>query len=453
MNLQNTLSSQQQTQLLQFMNGLSSSNDMNGAFNMNGVVPSLENQARNVPYSYNSANNLHGNFANDGSLLMQNNMGMGMPVTSVSDRSIEAFNVPLWNQTMLHVPQSATAVPAPAQSIPAPDAMRIRAMQTRKKISKAPGFTKHETNQVTRYVQRGFLALMGVESTRKNGRKILVLPDSLGLGDAARKAPDGTELLTPDCQPSTCGHNENIIKQVAIWTANAIKAEKLDNYPHNTIIMQCKHNKTKERRRQFDAFMDHFGEVESKGLEEIVLTDDASSCHSDPGAADPTEWKTARDSQIGGSGRGFEVNKVLYCLDTFSRRSKEISEQENVGVHGNRSGGQSLQTFRGLTVNTNYSRPRRANPMEGTIDHHWIETYANDNFLLRENPEDYNVFSLQFQKSDFDALALAYLGDDEYEEDVEMNKSGAIEEGEGQKITDGQVPGQPTAMEVPASQT
>lgn len=128
-------------------------------------------------------------------------------------------------------------------------AMRNKQAETtpnnKKQLSRAPGFTKADTNLVAvsvimsslityltsvrqRHVQRGFLAIMGVTSTRQNNRKVFILPDTLRPGESPRRAPDGTELLTPDwSQPSNAGRNDYICTQVAVWTEKAIKVSTI----------------------------------------------------------------------------------------------------------------------------------------------------------------------------------------------------------------------------------
>lgn len=141
---------------------------------------------------------------------------------------------------------------------------------------------------------------------------------------------------------------------------------------------------------------------------------------------------------------------MLYSLDTLSRRARN-TENDRVGIHGNRSGAKHLQTFQGPDANINYKRPRRGNPMEGTIDHAWIEKHANENFLIYDNPAEYTIFSVKFQKKDFDEAALAYLGDDEFEADVEINNGQQAEGSKADEEDKGEQGAEKQTMCTPAS--
>ncbi|KAJ7583886.1 hypothetical protein C8J56DRAFT_893537 [Mycena floridula] len=311
-------------------------------------------------------------------------------------------------------------------------------------------------------------ALMGIErSSYMSGNEESQLPEPLGPEQETRKAPDGSRLWNPIwTEISTHTPNRLFLEAVTAAVLNSesnqlskkevtkmartyfshLRKNYLARFDEQRQSIQEAHkenthrnarakDKTDLRRRQVAAFGVLKGFENIVGLNEILLTDEASQEVSTEGDATEAEWNA-----LAGPNKSFEIrtkesrsvkyNRILFVLDALAIEEANKKKEEMKGRKKNRHGQPHYRRFRGLSVNNDKSQPSIARgaelPFDKCVSRRWAKETNNIDMLLLPTPEHFTIFNVDIDDTELTAdglKILAEMGDSDYEADDEVKVS------------------------------
>ncbi|KAF8057436.1 hypothetical protein FPV67DRAFT_1677230 [Lyophyllum atratum] len=317
--------------------------------------------------------------------------------------------------------------------------------------------------------------LLQMEKTRgPDGRVKFLVPGPLDEGEPPRVAEDGvTRLWNPIWdQGVTIGINAEFVAQIVkvvlqrekdhptpevaaqdldgkllqtyasvyfkslrqAYKAQTTEAGRVKRDNRNAIARRRNRKSTKADilRQQVPTFRAIYGEEDTVGVDELVVTDYMSSEHSDPGNVSLADWQKHRKKFIQ-SNNGFEVRKLrwrsaqlnrilarLYKMFRVGEKNpNEPEASENVESSSGMANGTRVPRFSGLPENDNMCRPpllgrRKLKPYVSSVSTSWLKKTDNESTLpMDRDPEDFTIFALRIPDTDFEQEDLDYLADDE----------------------------------------
>ncbi|KAF8056522.1 hypothetical protein FPV67DRAFT_1677910 [Lyophyllum atratum] len=350
---------------------------------------------------------------------------------------------------------------------------KIRSMEAEATKTRPLTGNPQEKNDKLKCVVRAVMKdLLGMDGK-------MMLPAPLKSGEALRTAPDGTRMWNPDWSegPTVGSVNPDYIKtvvriakqrEVATPTAgipggeisesvlrkmaHAYFGTLRNNYRTATTeagakrrakknigskIRNRKHMKSNKMREQIEVFQATYGEAETEGLENIILTDWMSSEHSNDESDETTNEFKAHKKKHVGSNPGLEVRelkwrslalkKIYARLKKFHRDAARPEPGQPRNARGRRGVGRRAR-YPGFSGHANHDPPILATrfklkPFAFCVSRRWARETDNESMALDPDLENFTISTLTIPTSDLDAEDLEYLGDDE--EDDQEDEAGA----------------------------
>ncbi|KAJ6517960.1 hypothetical protein C8R47DRAFT_1458 [Mycena vitilis] len=207
-------------------------------------------------------------------------------------------------------------------------------------------------------------------------------------------------------------------------------ARKAKDRAHATMVRNRMRRKAAGRRKFVSAFRLEYTEAATVGVEALLMTDAMSEDHSDYGEVSEERWnrralaytkdELSLETEIVRA-RSKPLHRVLIRLDKFERDANP-PDKLSTGRVGQKKkkkkiGNEKTKRFPGFAENANEGLPKqkgRGLPYEFSVDKEWRKKNRTH---VRQNPADFTIFNLAIPDTDFDKLDLAFLADDEGEDD------------------------------------
>ncbi|KAJ3500581.1 hypothetical protein NLJ89_g9731 [Agrocybe chaxingu] len=309
------------------------------------------------------------------------------------------------------------------------------------------------------------------------GDRLAPLPHPLGPNDLPRVSPDGVRIYNPNWnrdlpddkesrdflkaaieltihiilttlqdnptagEPLAALTNKRMSKIAKTYLKSLKIVYKSQNSPtaHSKVVSRNTRQKlrgrktqvAKKMRRQIPAFRAAYGEEETVGVDELVLTDWISSEYSDNegGAATQEDFDTHRNAAIGIGNEGWEVRRMAWKSKALRRIYLRLQKGHRDQLKlKHKKGNNSTPRYTCIDANSNDRAPKLAAnrgilPYVSCVSARWARRTGNSGLLLVQDPPSFTIFKLEIPDEDLDAVDLAYEADCErYEKKMNLEE-------------------------------